>query len=86
MYIFYDEEKNESNIAKHGVTFEHADMFDWDGCITVEDTRYDYEEQRFISYGYLQERLHVLVWTPRGNDIRIISFRKAKPKEKQRYG
>lgn len=33
---------------------------------TEEDTRRDYGEDRFVSAGYLRNRMVVVVWTPRG--------------------
>jgi uncharacterized DUF497 family protein len=45
----------------------------------------DYEEDRFITVGWLQARLVVLVWTPRGEVRRIISMRKANDREKTLY-
>lgn len=52
------------------------------GIFTGQDTRMDYEEDRFITVGWLFERLVVLVWTPRGEARRIISMRKANDREK----
>ena len=49
---------------------------------TGQDTRLDYEEDRFITVGWLDARLVVLVWTPRGEVRRIISMRKANDREK----
>lgn len=61
------------------------EYFEWEGAITKEDNRYDYGERRFISYGYITKRLHVLVWTIREDTIRPISFRKANLRERRQY-
>ena len=45
--------------------------------LTVEDDRQDYGEDRFITIGFLDATMVVLVWTPRGGAHRIISVRKA---------
>jgi uncharacterized DUF497 family protein len=45
----------------------------------------DYEEDRFITLGWLDAHLVVLVWTPRGEVRRIISMRKANDREKALY-
>ena len=45
----------------------------------------DYEEDRFITLGGLDDHLVVLVWTPRGEVRRIISMRKANDREKALY-
>jgi uncharacterized DUF497 family protein len=42
-------------------------------------------EDRFINVGWLDSRLIVMVWTPRGEVRRIISMRKANDREKALY-
>ncbi len=45
------------------------------------DSRQDYAENRFVTTGWLDDRLVILVWTPRGEVRRIISMRKANERE-----
>ncbi len=45
----------------------------------------DYAEDRFITVGFLQADLVVMVWTPRGEARRTISMRKANEREKTFY-
>ena len=52
----------------------------------LEDTRYDYGEQRLRVFGYIGSRLHAVVTTPRAGSIHVISLRKANRREQQRYG
>ena len=52
---------------------------------TLEDTRQDYGETRYITAGVLDARMVVMVWTPRGNARRIISMRKANEREQALY-
>ncbi len=52
---------------------------------TGEDTRPGYDEDRFVTVGWLDARMVVLVWTPRGEVRRIISMRKANDREKAFY-
>jgi hypothetical protein len=52
---------------------------------TIEDARADYGETRFVSFGYLARRMMVVVWTPRGKTLHVISFRKANDREQDRY-
>ena len=40
--------------------------------LTVEDDREDYGEDRFITMGFLDAMMVVLVWTPRDGAYRII--------------
>jgi len=49
--------------------------------LTRVDDRQDYGEPRFISSGWLDERLVVLVWTPRGKARRVISMRHCHERE-----
>jgi len=46
-----------------------------------EDTRKDYGERRFIVYGLIGPRLHILCFTPISGGIRVISLRKANQRE-----
>jgi len=66
---------------------DFADVVDFDfgTADTVEDNRTDYGEVRFVSTGYLHDRLCVLCWTQRGGRMRVISLRKANDREKQGY-
>ena len=58
----------------------------FDGAsLTIEDDRMEYGETRYITIGFLDERMVVLVWTPRGDVHRIISMRKANDREKAIY-
>jgi uncharacterized DUF497 family protein len=57
--------------------------FDWATSKTRLDNRH--EEPRFIARGRIGTRLHVVVFTRRGEDIRIISLRKANPREVRDY-
>ena len=56
--------------------------------LTVEDDREDYGEDRFITIGFLDATMVVLVWTPRDGAHRIISIsmRKANERERTLYG
>lgn len=50
------------------------------------DFRYAYGESRFQALGLIAGRLHLLVFTMRGDVLRVISLRKANLKEVRRYG
>ncbi|WP_255449710.1 BrnT family toxin [Shimia ponticola] len=52
---------------------------------SVRDTREDYGEPRWITMGYLDGRMVVLVWTERGDTVRVISLRKANEREQKRH-
>lgn len=53
--------------------------------LTIEDARYDYGEQRFITFGLLQSRVIAVVHTETNDVIRLISARKATKYEQRTY-
>ncbi|MFK0734868.1 MAG: BrnT family toxin [Gloeotrichia echinulata GP01] len=92
-YCFeWDENKNTTNIGKHGIDFREASKIFYDNCrLTFPDTRQDYGELREISIGEINLSLDnsiiilVVVHTDRDGSIRIISARKANKKERTIY-
>jgi len=84
--ITYDPAKDAANLKSRGLSFDQAVELDWTSAVIVEDTRNDYGERRFRVFGYIGERLYALVFTPRGNAVHVISFRKANGREMKRYG
>jgi uncharacterized DUF497 family protein len=72
--------------AGAGLDFADAPEVFAGATLTVPDFRGDYGEDRYITYGRLRGRLVVLVWTPRGDERRIISMRKANVREQTRFG
>jgi uncharacterized protein len=85
MAPIWDEEKRRANFEKHGIDFELVDAFEWETARIVTDERHVYGEPRLIAIGFIRGRLHVLVFTRRGNEIRVISLRKANRREVRRY-
>ncbi len=65
--IAFDLEKNERNLRERGLSFELAAEFDFETAVTTEDTRCDYGERRFRSFGFIGPELHALVFTVRGD-------------------
>lgn len=53
--------------------------------VTMIDDRFDYDEVRRISAGFLDSRMVVIVWTQRGASRHIISMRYCHAKEEQRW-
>ena len=85
MKFEWDENKRLANIRKHGFDFtDVSTIFDGD-TVTVEDDRYNYGEQRFITFGLFQGRIIAVVHTENDDLIRIISARKASKYEQQIY-
>lgn len=86
MNIEFDPAKRLKTLAERGLDMAGAGAV-FDGpSLTVEDHRQDYGEPRFITIGFLEERMVVLAWTVRGEARRIISMRKANDREQARYG
>lgn len=81
----WDKKKSQENLSKHGLSFEDAHIVFSGPCITFEDRRADYGEERFITLGSLLGRVVVIAHTPRGEKTRIISMRKANSREKKIY-
>ena len=81
----WDDHKNSINIEKHGVDFEDAKGI-FDGfTIEYEDNRHDYGEKRYIALGEVFEVVLFVVFTLRGETIRLISARGANVKERTLY-
>lgn len=85
MAITFDPEKNARNIATRGLSFELVAQLEWNTAEVKLDSRRDYGETRLQVLALLNGRLHAAVVTPRGEDLRVISLRKANPKEVQLY-
>ena len=77
----WDEDKRQTNLAKHGVDLAAVDYFDCLTAVSWADTRFDYGENREVALGLIGERIYYLAFTRRGPDIRIISLRKANSRE-----
>ena len=85
MNFEWDDKKEATNRAKHGLGFEQAIAIfaDTERIVDV-DSRSNYGEERLITTGYIQGRLCVVVYTEHKNVLRLISARKANVRE-QKY-
>ena len=86
MKIEFDAEKRDKTLAERGLNFARAGEVFLSTCVTLADARQDYGEPRFNTVGFLDGRMVVLAWTPRGEARRIISMRKANEREQKRFG
>ena len=84
----WDEDKRRKILDERELDFADIEtLFEWDTAIIVPSDRHG--EPRWVAYGYFNARLHVVVYTRRGEagEIRrIISFRPASQKEVNQYG
>lgn len=85
MKLSFDPAKNRRNVELRGIAFELAVDFEWSSAVVAEDSRRDYGERRFSALGFIESRLHVLVFTPRAGNVHVISLRKANAREVTRY-
>jgi uncharacterized DUF497 family protein len=86
----WDETKNRANQRKHGVSFEEAQsVFFDDEALEFPDPDHSSDEDRFLLLGR-SYRLRILVichcFRVSESVIRLISARKATPKERHTYG
>jgi len=83
----WDEEKATANLHKHGVGFEESiTVFDDPQTLTIFDEAHSDQEDRYIDIGRSASgRVLVVVYTERGESIRIISCRRATLAERRQY-
>ena len=87
-YFFeWDKQKASSNLKKHGVTFEDAKtVFNDPYACIFYDEWHSTQEEREIIIGYdFKNRLLLVCFTQRNQNIRIISSRLATKKERKNY-
>jgi uncharacterized protein len=81
----WDEAKRLTNIEDHDIDFADArEIFDGD-VLVVEDDRFDYGERRFLALGLMKGDVISVIYTERGDNLRLISARKASKHEEKRY-
>lgn len=83
----WDEEKAKANLKKHKVSFDEAvTVFNDPFSITILDPDHSMDEHRYLDIGSSDKgRVLVIAYTERGASIRIISCRKATPRERKLY-
>ena len=85
MDIEFDEVKRAATLEARGLDMARADEVFAGAALTVPDDRRDYGESRFITIGFLDGGMVVLVWTPQIKAYRVISMRKANERERRLY-
>jgi hypothetical protein len=81
----WNNDKQESNLQKHGVDFLDAVRIFSNPVLEWVDTRKDYGEKRIMTIGYDDENYFIVVSTWRGKNRRVISAWKAGTDEKEKY-
>lgn len=84
----WDPAKAESNLTKHGVSFEEAaTVFSDFLSVTFDDPDHSFDENRFVTIGASEKgRLLFVSHTDREDVIRIISARESTRGERKMYG
>ncbi len=80
----WDERKRLSNLEKHGLDFfDVVEVFE---SPHIEVASHCSEsEERFLAIGALEGRFVTVVYTMRGETVRVISFRRARHEEREAY-
>lgn len=81
----WDEEKRKSNNLKHHVDFLYAAQIFEGETVRIVDDRQDYGETSYLAVGTVADELFAVVYTLRDDVIRLISARRARKKEYERY-
>lgn len=83
MQFEWDPEKAAQNIEKHGIPFNAAaDVLLRPHVAKRSDRK---GERRWIAVGPLEGRLITVIYTRRGDTVRIISARRARTNEREWY-
>lgn len=87
LFFIWDDGKAESNLKKHGVSFEEAaTVFGDPLSLTIGDPAHSIGEERIVTVGEsVRRRLVVVAFTERNGQIRIISARQATRREARDY-
>ena len=80
-----DPKKERHNLEERGLSLDLAEELDWATALIWEDRRKDYGERRYCVLGFIEDRLHSVVFTPRDGKPRVISLRKANKREVNRF-
>ena len=85
MRVDWDDDKNEINKKKHGISFEIAAyVFLDENRLEDFDLTHSTDEPRFVTIGHVHGIIFV-VYTQRGDTSRLISARTATPAERRAY-
>ena len=83
--ISFDSAKSLKNEIERGLPFTLVELLQWGSALIQEDTRHNYGERRYRVLGWIDARLHAMVFTPREDKVHVISLRKANAREVHHY-
>ena len=84
MAFEFDPDKSAANEAKHGIDFDDAQVL-WDDPWMLVAPARTVDEPRFMVVGRIGGQHWSAVCTRRGERIRLISVRRARKEEVERY-
>ena len=85
MQFTWEEAKRRTNLVKHGFDFIDATIVFTGPTFTVDDDRFAYGEQRFITLDLLRGRVVVIAHTEHEDEVHIISMREGTRREQTTY-
>ncbi len=85
MNLEWEEAKRRLTLTERGLDFADAEIIFAGKCVILSDTRREYGEPRYITFGTLIGRVIAIAWTWRDDNVRIISMRKANEREIKAY-
>jgi len=85
MKFEYNLEKSQANKVKHGIDFEEAQALWGDELRLNVPSKYVGAEDRFILIAQMDKALWAAAYTIRDGNTRIISVRRARDEEKDKY-
>ncbi|MCM1333478.1 MAG: BrnT family toxin [Bacteroides sp.] len=88
MQFEWDDEKNKENIRKHKLSFSTAKfVFNDENRVEIFDEGHSTDEERYLTIGLIEQVpiVATVIYTERGQKIRLISARKATAEERKMY-
>ena len=84
--LVWDDAKRKSNLEKHGLDFKDAQLvYDNPDKCTYDTSRQGEQRWMDLAVAVIQGRLLTLIYTERGDNVRVISFRPASREEREQY-
>ena len=85
MLFQYDEKKRQQILQDRGVDILWAALIFEGPTLTKQDTRQDYGEERFVSLGLIDDVPYMVIYTWRGETMRLITAWKGGQRDYERY-
>ena len=85
MIITFDQLKRDVTLQERGLDFTDATAVFAGITLTREDARFAYGETRYQTYGLLDGRMVMVVWTTRGEDRHVMSMRYCNDRERDKF-